>query len=279
MTSPEHKGLRWLAAVAILALAAPALGQPGGPSSRPTSQPASKPALGANVPSIGEVISLVDKATNGATGGKGDWAAPIKLAVVFTIMALLPSILIMMTAFCRIVIVLAFVRRALTTQSIPPTLAIMGLALFLTLFTMAPTFGKIQQKAIAPYMADKIAFGDAVMAANDQLKEFMFRQTHKNDLAMFLEMGKVPAPRTIDDIPAHVLIPAFSISEFRTAFEMGVLLFVPFLLIDLVISGILLSAGMMMLPPAMISLPFKIVLFVLADGWRILAKTLVTSFN
>ena len=124
-----------------------------------------------------------------------------------------------------------------------------------------------------------IDIADAVTATSDQLKEFMFRQTHKNDLAMFLEMGKVSPPRTVEDIPAHVLIPAFAISEFRTAFEMGVLLFVPFLLIDLVISGILLSAGMMMLPPAMISLPFKIVLFVLADGWRILAKTLVTSFN
>ncbi|MCY2931762.1 MAG: flagellar type III secretion system pore protein FliP [Planctomycetota bacterium] len=284
MNSPTHNAAKWpvlLAVVAILAAGAPARAQPGGTTagpaaSRPASQPASRPAT--NVPSVGEVISLVDKATSGP-GGKGDWAAPIKLAVVFTIMALLPSILIMMTAFCRIVIVLAFVRRALTTQSIPPTLAIIGLALFLTLFTMAPTFEKIQEKAIAPYMADTINFGQAVSAANDQLKEFMFRQTHKNDLAMFLDMGQVPAPRTVEDIPAHVLIPAFSISEFRTAFEMGVLLFVPFLLIDLVISGILLSAGMMMLPPAMISLPFEIVLFVLADGWRILAKTLVTSFN
>jgi flagellar biosynthetic protein FliP len=270
---------RWqrrLVGLVVLLTCLPAGAQPAGPTSRPASQPASRP--GESVPTVGEVVSLVDKATNSAVG-KSDWAAPVKLAVVFTIMALLPSILIMMTAFSRIVIVLAFVRRALTTQSIPPTLAIIGLALFLTLFTMAPTFGQVQQKAIQPYMADTMSFADAVTTANEQLKEFMFRQTHKNDLMLFLDMAKAKAPRTIEEIPSHVMIPAFAVSEFRVAFEMGALLFVPFLLIDLVVSGILLSAGMMMLPPSMISLPFKIVLFVLADGWRILARTLVTSFN
>ncbi|MCE5326301.1 MAG: flagellar type III secretion system pore protein FliP [Planctomycetaceae bacterium] len=268
-----------LAAAALLAvLAEAALAQPVAPA--PPALPAARPAASqpAAVPSMGNVMSLVDKATS-AQGGKGDWSSPVKLAVVFTGMALLPSMLVMMTAFSRIVIVLAFIRRALTTQSIPPTIAIIGLALFLTLFTMAPVMGRMNEKAIQPYLADKINFEAAATAANAELKDFMLRQTRKSDLELFVNMSNIPQPRTAEDVPTYVAIPSFAISEFRTAFEMGALLFVPFLLIDLVISGILLSAGMMMLPPAMISLPFKIVLFVLVDGWRVLAQTLVSSFN
>jgi flagellar biosynthesis protein FliP len=241
---------------------------------------ASRPAAANSLPEIGDVLSVVDKATSDSTGQKaGDYAGPVKMALVFAGLALLPAALVMMTSFTRIVIVLSFVRRALTTQNIPPTIAIVGLALFLTLFTMAPTFTRINADGIRPYLDGKITFQVAIDHSVDDLKDFMIRQTRQSDLAFFIDLAKVPVPETAAAVPAHVAIPAFAISEFRTAFEMGCLLFIPFLLIDLVVSGILLSAGMMMLPPSIISLPFKIILFVLVDGWRLLAQSLVTSFN
>jgi len=232
------------------------------------------------LPSVSDVLSVVDKATASDDGVKpSDYSAPVKLAVVFTGLALLPAALMMMTSFTRIVIVLSFLRRALTTQNIPPTVAVIGLAIFLTLFTMAPTFSKVNDDAVQPYLAEQIAFPAACDRGIDDMKDFMVRQTRQSDLGFFIDLAKVPTPKTARDIPAHVAIPAFAISEFRTSFEMGCLLFIPFLLIDLVVAGILLSAGMMMLPPSIISLPFKIILFVLVDGWRLLAQSMITSFN
>ncbi|MBI5724561.1 MAG: flagellar type III secretion system pore protein FliP [Planctomycetes bacterium] len=224
------------------------------------------------------MVQALDKASSKEASGK-DWSSPVRLAVIFGILAILPSLLVMITSFTRIVIVLSFVRRALSTQTIPPTIAIIGLALFLTLFTMAPTFERINQAAIQPYLTDKISFQDAMEKGKDPLKEFMLRQTKESDLGMFVDMAGIAPPNAPADLPMHVVIPAFAISEFRTAFEMGCLLFIPFLVIDLVISGILLSTGMMMLPPVMISLPLKIILFVLVDGWRLLVETLVSSFR
>ncbi len=239
-----------------------------------------------SLPTPQEVLDLVDKATSpekadeaGEPGKPGDWSAPVKLAVVFAILAILPSLLVMMTSFTRIIIVLSFLRRALTTQNIPPTIAIIGLALFLTLFTMAPTFTQINAQAVQPYMNDQMKFPDMCAKANNLMKVFMYRQTRSDDLELFLEMAGTEQPESVEDIPSHIMIPSFAISEFRKAFEMGCLIFIPFLLIDLVTSGILLSAGMMMLPPAMISLPFKIILFVLVDGWRLIANTLISSFH
>ncbi|KPK86778.1 MAG: flagellar biosynthesis protein flip [Phycisphaerae bacterium SM23_33] len=221
----------------------------------------------------------MEKAAGPQPDGRGrDWSTPVKLAVVFAVLAILPSLLVMMTSFARIIIVLAFVRRALTTQNIPPTTAIIGLALFLTIFTMSPTFAKINQQAIQPYRSDRMKFDAACSKANSLLKEFMIRHTRKSDLALFVEMSGMKQPESPADVPTHVVIPSFAISEFRTAFLMGCLLFIPFLLIDLVVAGVLLSTGMMMLPPVIVSLPFKIILFVLVDGWQLLAKTLVTSF-
>jgi len=185
--------------------------------------------------------------------------------------------LVMMTSFTRIVIVLSFVRRALTTQNIPPNIAVVGLALFLTLFTMAPTLSRINAEAFEPYLGGELAFQPALDRGFAVVRGFMLRQTSKEDLRMFLDFAKTEA-RKPADVPMHVAIPAFAVSEFRTAFEMGCLLFIPFLLIDLVIAGILLSAGMMMLPPIIISLPFKIILFVLVDGWALLSQSLVNSF-
>ncbi len=172
----------------------------------------------------------------------------------------------MTTSFTRIIIVLGFVRRALGTQSIPPNTAVVGLALFLTLFTMAPTFTRIQTEAIAPYLEDHISFEKATESTSSILKEFMIRQTRKSDMALFVSMAKTPMPDTLTQLGLHIVTPAFIISEFRTAFEIGCLLFIPFLLLDLVIASVLLSAGMMMLPPVMISLPFKLILFIWWTG-------------
>jgi flagellar biosynthetic protein FliP len=231
-----------------------------------------------SIPSFGDLMTVVDKAT--ADQGKTkDWSTPLKLVIIFTGLALLPSLLVMMTSFTRIVIVLSFVRRALTTQTIPPNIAIMGLALFLTLYTMTPTLERINVNAVQPYVADQINFQTAAQKASDSMKDFMLRQTRPADLTLFVQMAKTEQPSNPMDIGMHVVIPAFVISEFRTSFEMGCLLFIPFLLIDIVISSVLLSAGMMMLPPMMISLPLKLILFILVDGWSLLAENLSRSFR
>lgn len=231
-----------------------------------------------NIPSLSDLMTVVDKATTTESKDK-DWSTPVKLVIIFTGLALLPSLLVMMTSFTRIVIVLSFVRRALTTQTIPPTIAIIGLALFLTLYTMAPTYTKINSVSIQPYLADRINFTTAGLKAGDCLKEFMLRQSRKTDLALFVQMARIKTPANPMDIDLHIVIPAFIISEFRTAFEIGCLLFIPFLLVDMVIAGVLLSAGMIMLPPMMISLPFKLILFILVDGWGLLAKSLSLGFK
>ncbi|MCK5225797.1 MAG: flagellar type III secretion system pore protein FliP [Planctomycetes bacterium] len=242
----------------------------------PTINVANTNSVSNNAPSISDLLTVVDKAT--ADKDK-DWSTPVKLAIVFGGLAILPSILVMMTSFTRIVIVLSFVRRALSTQTIPPTIAIIGLALFLTLYTMTPTFSKINDVSIQPYLSDAINFQAAGTNAGNCIKEFMLRQIHESDLALFVKMAKIAPPEKVMDIGLHIVVPAFIISEFRTAFEIGCLLFIPFLLVDIVISSILLSAGMMMLPPVMISLPFKLILFILVDGWGLLANSLSLGFK
>ncbi len=231
-----------------------------------------------SVPSIADLLTVVDKATSDQTEGR-DWSTPVKLVIIFSGLAILPSLLVMMTSFTRIVIVLSFVRRALSTQTIPPTIAIIGLALFLTLYTMTPTFSRINETSIRPYLADEIDFGTATDKAGESIKEFMLRQCRESDLALFVQMAKIESPASPKDIGLHIVIPAFIISEFRTAFEIGCLLLIPFLVVDLVIASVLLSAGMMMLPPVMISLPFKLILFILVDGWGLLAKSLSMGFQ
>jgi flagellar biosynthetic protein FliP len=247
--------------------------QPGLPGNTTTT---SAPANG--IPSIKDLMTIIDKATTDETKGK-DWSTPVKLVVIFTGLAILPSLLVMMTSFTRIAIVLSFIRRALTTQSIPPTIAMMGLALFLTLYTMAPTFTKANVNAIQPYLANEIDFQTAGTRAGDCIKEFMLRQSREADLALFVRMAGIEPPTSPMDIDLHIVIPAFIVSEFRTAFEIGCLLFIPFLLMDIVIASVLLSAGMMLLPPMMISLPLKLVLFILVDGWGLLAESLSLSFR
>jgi flagellar biosynthetic protein FliP len=230
------------------------------------------------VPSLTDLMTVIDKATTKNESSK-DWSTPVKLVIIFTGLAIVPSLLIMMTSFTRIAIVLSFIRRALTTQSIPPTIAMMGLAMFLTLYTMAPTFMKANTTAIQPYLSNEINFQTAGLRTGNCFKEFMLRQSRESDLALFVRMAEVEPPKSMMDIDLHIVIPAFIISEFRTAFEIGCLLFIPFLLMDMVIASVLLSAGMMLLPPMMISLPLKLILFILVDGWGLLAESLSLSFR
>jgi flagellar biosynthetic protein FliP len=202
----------------------------------------------------------------------------LQIFLLMTVISLAPAILIMVTSFTRIVIVLSLLRRALGTMQMPPNQVMIGLALFLTFFVMTPVWQKINQSALQPYLDKKIGNQEAFQNASAPLKEFMFKQTRKKDLALFVDIAKLERPNNIGDIPTSVLIPSFIISEVKTAFQIGLLLYVPFLIIDMVVASVLLSMGMMMLPPIMVSLPFKLMLFVLADGWYLLVGSLVKGF-
>jgi len=205
-------------------------------------------------------------------------AQGVQLLVLLTVLTIAPSILILATSFTRIVIVLSMVRNAIGTPTIPPNQVVIGLALVLTFFIMTPTYEKINQNALQPYLDNQITQEVALERAVDPLREFMFKQTREKDIALFLEMSGTPQPQTLDDIPTVALFPAFIISELRTAFTMGFIIYIPFLIIDLVVSSVLLSMGMMMLPPSLIALPFKLMLFVLVDGWFLLTRSLALSF-
>ncbi len=213
------------------------------------------------------------------SGAPQDIAANLQLLLLLTVLSLVPAILLLMTAFTRIVIVLSFVRQAMGTQMMPPNQVILGLAMFLTFFVMAPTISAINTQAIQPYMANEITQAQAFDRAQKPIRTFMFKQTRQKDLALFVHMAKLPRPRNPDDIPTWVLIPSFVISEIKTAFQIGFVIYLPFLVIDMIVSSLLMSMGMMMLPPVMISLPFKIILFVLVDGWHLLSRALVASFQ
>ena len=209
----------------------------------------------------------------------GDAAVSLQLIFLLTILSLAPSILIMMTSFTRIVVVLSFLRTAIGTQQMPPNQLLIGLSLFLTFFIMAPAWERVNSEAIQPLIADQISYKQALDRGMEPIREFMLKQTRQKDMALFVSMAKIKQPRNASEIPNTVLIPSFIISELRTAFQIGFILFIPFLVIDLVVSSILLSMGMMMLPPITISLPFKLLLFVLVDGWNLVIHSLVKSFN
>jgi flagellar biosynthetic protein FliP len=202
----------------------------------------------------------------------------IQVFLLISFLSFLPAVLIMFTSFTRIVVVLSFLRHAFGGQGIPPNPVIIGLSLFLTFYIMSPTINVITDKAITPYIDEEINLGEAIEAATPPLREFMLKQTRQKDIALFVNLSKKPAPNTPADIDMSVLVPAFAISELKTSFEIGFLLFLPFLIIDMVIASILLSMGMMMLPPVMISLPFKLLLFVLVDGWNLIIGSMVRSF-
>jgi flagellar biosynthetic protein FliP len=203
----------------------------------------------------------------------------LEIIIILTILTLAPSILIMMTSFTRIIVILSFVRNALGTQQMPPNQVLIGLAIFLTFFIMAPVGSQINENAIQPYLERRIEQEDALRNAMEPIREFMFRQTHSKDLSLFISIAGEDDPETLDDIPNHILIPSFIISELKTAFQIGFLIFIPFIIVDMVVASTLMSMGMMMLPPIAISLPFKILLFIMVDGWNLVIKTMITGFQ
>lgn len=209
----------------------------------------------------------------------GEISVTLQILILLTILSLAPAILIMMTSFTRFIVVFSLLRHALSTQQMPPNQILIGLALFLTMFIMSPVWSEINEKALIPYKEKRITQEQAFEAGLKPLRQFMAKQTREKDLALFVNMAKIPRPHRWEDVPTTVLIPAFMISELKTAFQIGCILYLPFLIIDFVISSIILSMGMIMLPPVMISLPFKILLFVLVDGWNLLVGSLIKSFQ
>lgn len=202
----------------------------------------------------------------------------VKLFLMLTVLSLAPSILILMTCFTRIIIVLSFVRTALATQQMPPTQVLLGLALFLTFFIMSPVLQQVNEEALTPLFNEEINLEQAYTKASGPFKEFMSEHTRQKDLQLFLDYTQAKQPESIDDIPLTTLVPAFALSEIKTAFQIGFMIFIPFLVIDMIVASVLMSMGMMMLPPVMISLPFKILLFVLIDGWYLVIESLLKSF-
>jgi flagellar biosynthetic protein FliP len=211
-------------------------------------------------------------------GDPGRTSVVMQIFLLMTVLSLAPAILIMLTSFTRIAIVLSVLRQAIGTQSMPPNQIIIGLALFLTFFIMTPVWQTVNQEALKPYLDKQISQGEAFERAIRPVRAFMLKQTREKDLAMMIDVAKRPRPRNVDEVATSVLIPSFIISELKTAFQMAFMLYVPFLIIDMVVASVLLSMGMMMLPPVMVSLPFKLMLFVLADGWHLIVGSLVKGF-
>jgi flagellar biosynthetic protein FliP len=213
------------------------------------------------------------------TGNTTNYSIPIQTLLVFAALSFLPAVLLLMTSFTRLIIVLSLLRQALGLQSSPPNQVLVGLSLFLTFFIMGPTLDKVYQEAWKPYSEQKIGFEEAVTRGGEPLKAFMLKQTREGDLALFKRIGGQPADQKAADTPLRILVPAFVTSELKTAFQIGFMVFIPFIVIDLVVASVLMSMGMMMLSPVLIALPFKLMLFVLADGWNLLIGSLVASFG
>ncbi|QXZ09046.1 flagellar type III secretion system pore protein FliP [Comamonas sp. Y33R10-2] len=234
------------------------------------------------------LMAAAQGATQGATAslpllvgqgaGGASYSVPIQTLLFFTALSFLPAILLLMTGFTRIVIVLSLLRQALGTQSAPPNQVVIGLSLFLTMFVMGPTLDKVYQDAYLPYTQNSISFEQAIDKAEAPMRSFMLKQTRQSDFSLFKRLAKLDASVTAETAPLRVLVPAFVISELKTAFQIGFMIFIPFLVIDMVVSSILMSLGMMMLSPVLVALPFKLMLFVLADGWNLIIGSLAASF-
>ncbi len=225
---------------------------------------------GGNLPLVS--IDLDQNADNGKVG------VVMQIFLLLTVLSLAPSILVMVTSFTRIAIVLSLLRQAIGSNQLPPNQIIIGLSLFLTFFAMAPVWQNVHQEALKPYLADELTSAQALQKAIEPVRKFMIRQTREKDLGMMISVAKLERPKNVDDVPLQVLVPSFIISELKTAFQIGFMLYVPFLIIDMVVASVLLSMGMMMLPPVMVSLPFKLMIFVLIDGWYLIVGSLVKSF-
>ncbi|MGD0623565.1 MAG: flagellar type III secretion system pore protein FliP [Thermodesulfobacteriota bacterium] len=230
------------------------------------------PAFAQNIPIPTIKIGI------GEAKDPGEGSVLIQILFLLTILSLAPAILVMMTSFTRLIVVFHFLRLAIGTQQMPPNQILIGLALFLTFFIMAPVWQNIRENALVPYTDKKISQGQAIEEALKPVRKFMFKQTREKDLALFIHLAEAPKPKNIEEVSTTVLLPAFMISELKTAFQIGFLLYLPFLVIDMVVSSVLLSMGMMMLPPMMLSLPLKLLLFVLVDGWYLIVGSMVKSF-
>jgi flagellar biosynthetic protein FliP len=227
-------------------------------------------AIGGSNPSV--TIDL------GQTGPK-QTAVVLQILALLTVLSLAPAFFIMVTSFTRVVIVLSFLRQALGTQSVPPNQVLISLALFITVFVMAPVGEAVYSQALQPLLAEQISHEEAWAKGIQPIRAFMLKQVRDKDLELFIDLSKRPKPETVDQVPIHVVIPAYILSELRVAFQIGFLIYIPFLIVDMVVASVLMSMGMMMLPPTMISLPFKLILFVLADGWNLVVGSLVKSFQ
>lgn len=224
--------------------------------------------------------ALPDISINVGSGdGESTGTGTLTILLLITVLSVAPAILVLMTSFTRIVIVLGFIKTSMGTNTVPPSQVLVGLAMFLTFFIMAPTFGQINDVALQPYIKGEITQDQAFEEAAKPMKEFMFKHTREKDLKLFLDYTGAEKPTSYEDISLTTLIPAFAISELKTAFQMGFMIFIPFLVIDMVVSSTLMAMGMMMLPPIMISLPFKILLFILVDGWYLIVRSLLLSFS
>lgn len=228
-------------------------------------------AAATQIPKIDLSISPIE--------GKEDYSVAIQVLILLTVLSFGPAFVTMMTSFTRLVVVFGFLRQALGTQQSPPTQVMVGVALFLTIYIMSPVMNDIQEKAVAPYLEDQITQKEALDRASVPIKRFMLKQTREKDLLLFMDMSGTQQVNSVEDMPLFVVVPAFVISELRVAFEIGFLLFLPFLVIDLVVSSVLLAMGIMFLPPVTVSLPFKILIFVLTDGWYLIVESMMKSFN
>jgi len=233
------------------------------------------------LPALASAQTSIPKITLGIgqAGTPGDVTVTLQVLLLLTILSLAPSILIMMTSFTRIIVILHFLRQAIGTQSMPPNQLVVGLALFLTMFVMQSTVDQIYETAWKPYKSGMMTMQEAYKTSQKPITEFMLRQTREKDLALFIKLSGRPQPDSPKDLPLSVVVPGFAISELRTAFQIGFLIYMPFLVIDMVVASVLMSMGMMMLPPAMVSLPFKILLFVLVDGWYLTVEAIVKGFK
>jgi len=215
----------------------------------------------------------------GSSDNPQDVAVTLQVMAILTIISLAPAILMMTTSFVRIVVIIGFLRNALSTQNVPPNQVVIALSLFLTFYIMAPYWGEANEQGLQPYLAGRITQEEALTNVAEPLRAFMFKQTREADLALFVNLSDAPRPDSQEDVSTFTLIPAFIISELKTAFQMGFMIYIPFIVIDMIVASTLMSMGMMMLPPVMISLPFKILLFVMVDGWHILIQSLIMSFK
>ena len=213
------------------------------------------------------------------SGGPKQTAVVIQILILLTVLSLAPALFIMVTSFTRIVIVLSFLRQALGTPTVPPNQVLLSLALFLTMFIMAPVGQAVYNNSLQPLIAEQISYEDAWKKGIEPVRSFMLRQVREKDLELFIQLSRMPKPDRVDDVPTQAIIPAFILSELRIAFQIGFLIYIPFLIIDMVVASILMSMGMMLLPPVVISLPFKLILFVLADGWYLVVGSMVRSFQ